>query len=118
MTDSFMHDHQSAVDSFMEDKAIQDLEDAGIYPDPGTDIEVGDLVQTTQEYNSLCTTSGKVIEDFGNKVLIIDDDAETEDNVLEFYKSDLQIIENDNDDYEPTDLEMQQSFGTPWHDWI
>ena len=66
------------------------------------DIEVGDLVQTTQEYNYLCTTSGKVIEDFGNKVLIIDDDAETEDNVLEFYKSDLQIIEPvDKENYPP-----------------
>jgi len=32
--DSLMHNHQSALDSFMEDKAIQDLEDAGIYPDP------------------------------------------------------------------------------------
>mgnify|MGYP003128895607 FL=1 len=32
--DSFMHNHQSALDSFMEDKAIQDLEDAGIYPVP------------------------------------------------------------------------------------
>ena len=29
-----MQNHQSALDSFMEDKAIQDLEDAGIYPDP------------------------------------------------------------------------------------
>lgn len=35
--DSFMHNHQSAVDSFMEDKAIQDLEDAGIYPVPDND---------------------------------------------------------------------------------
>ena len=34
MNDSFMHNHQSALDSFMEDKAIQDLEDAGIYPVP------------------------------------------------------------------------------------
>ena len=34
MTDSFLHNHQSALDSFMEDKAIQDLEDAGIYPVP------------------------------------------------------------------------------------
>ena len=34
MTDSFMHNHQSELDSFMEDKAIQDLEDAGIYPVP------------------------------------------------------------------------------------
>ena len=33
MTDSFMHNHQSALDSQMEDNAIQDLEDAGIYPD-------------------------------------------------------------------------------------
>jgi len=33
MNDSFMQNHQSALDSFMEDKAIQDLEDTGIYPD-------------------------------------------------------------------------------------
>ena len=32
-----MHNHQSALDSFMEDKAIQDLEDAGIYPVPDND---------------------------------------------------------------------------------
>ena len=37
MNDSFMHNHQSALDSFMEDKAIQDLEDAGIYPVPDND---------------------------------------------------------------------------------
>ena len=37
MSDSFMHNHQSALDSFMEDKAIQDLEDAGIYPVPDND---------------------------------------------------------------------------------
>ena len=34
MTDSFMHNHQSALDSQREDKAIQDLEDTGIYPVP------------------------------------------------------------------------------------
>ena len=38
MTDSFMHKHQSALDSFMESKAIQDLEDAGIYPVPDNDV--------------------------------------------------------------------------------
>ena len=37
MSNSFMHNHQSTVDSFMEDKAIQDLEDAGIYPVPDND---------------------------------------------------------------------------------
>ena len=31
--DSFMHNHQSALDSQREDNAIQDLQDAGIYPD-------------------------------------------------------------------------------------
>ena len=113
MTDSFMHNHQSALDSFMEDKAIQDLEDAGIYPDPRDypDIEVGDYVQTTEEYDSLCSISGEVIEDYGNKVVIIDDCAETDDDRLEFQKSDLQIIE-------PTDEEMMDSFGTKWHDWL
>ena len=34
MTDSFMHNHQSALDSQREDDAIQYLEDTGVYPDP------------------------------------------------------------------------------------
>ena len=59
MTDSFLHEHQSALDSQIEEKAIRDLQDAGIYPDP--------------------------------------------DNIEDFEHS---------EDYEPTDLEMQQSFGT------
>ena len=37
MTDSFMHNHQAALDNQMEDNAIQDLEDAGIYPVPDND---------------------------------------------------------------------------------
>tara|TARA_Y100000114_G_scaffold126007_1_gene122276 strand:- start:885 stop:1064 length:180 start_codon:yes stop_codon:yes gene_type:complete len=56
-------------------------------------ITVGDYVKTTKEYNSLCSISGEVIEDYGTKVVIIDDCAETDDDKLEFYKSDLQIIE-------------------------
>ena len=32
--DSFLHNHQSALDSQREDDAIRDLEDAGIYSDP------------------------------------------------------------------------------------
>ena len=111
MTDSFMHNHQAALDSQREDDAIRDLEDAGIYPDPDSDIEVGDYVQTTEEYDSLCSISGEVIEDYGNKVVIIDVCAETDDDRLEFHKSNLQIIE-------PTDEEMMASFGTVWHDWL
>ena len=35
MSDSFMHNHQSALDSQREDDAIQYLQDTGVYPDPG-----------------------------------------------------------------------------------
>ena len=41
--DSFMQNHQSALDSFMEDKAIQDLENAGIYPVPDNDAILENL---------------------------------------------------------------------------
>ena len=34
MCDSFMHEHQSALDSQREDDAIQYLQDTGVYPDP------------------------------------------------------------------------------------
>ena len=60
-------------------------------------ITVGDYVQTTEEYNNFCTVlgrvsfiSGEVVEDYGNKVVIIDDAAETDDDRLEFHKSDLE----------------------------
>ena len=45
MTDSFMQNHQTALDSFMEDKAIQDLEDAGIYPAPDNDAVMEDIYE-------------------------------------------------------------------------
>ena len=50
-------------------------------------ITVGDRVQTI---NTLCPISGEVIVDYGNTVVIIDDDAETYDDRLEFHKSDLE----------------------------
>ena len=62
-------------------------------------ITVGDYVQTTEEYNNFCTVlgrvsfiSGEVVEDYGNKVVIIDDAAETDDDRLEFHKSELETI--------------------------
>ena len=51
--DSFLHDHQSALDSQREDDAIRDLEDAGIYPAPYND----------DPYNVLY---GEVMEEFPN----------------------------------------------------
>ena len=44
-----MHNHQSALDSFMEDKAIQDLEDAGIYPVPDNDAILENLFEDALE---------------------------------------------------------------------
>ena len=55
-------------------------------------IKIGDYVKTTEEYNSLCSISGEVIEDYGDKVVIIDEFAETDDDKLEFYKSDLEEV--------------------------
>ena len=37
--------------------------------------------------------TGTVVEDWGNKVVIIDDDAETLDDKLEFKKSELEFEE-------------------------
>tara|TARA_R100000353_G_scaffold131339_1_gene93189 strand:- start:73 stop:309 length:237 start_codon:yes stop_codon:yes gene_type:complete len=45
MSDSFMHKHQASLDSFMENKAIQDLEDAGIYPVPDNDVIMEDIYE-------------------------------------------------------------------------
>ena len=47
--DSFMQNHQSTLDSFMEDKAIQDLEDAGIYPDPGDYPDNDEIMESLYE---------------------------------------------------------------------
>ena len=43
--DSFMHNHQSALDNQREDNAIQDLEDAGIYPEPDNDAVLENLFE-------------------------------------------------------------------------
>ena len=51
-------------------------------------MNIGDTVQTI---NTLCPISGEVVEDYGNKVVIIDDAAETDDDRLEFHKSDLEV---------------------------
>ena len=63
MTDSFMHNHQSELDSFMEDKAIKDLEDAGIYPVPDNDDILERLFE--EAYNEIKE----------NNILQLDEDA-------------------------------------------
>ena len=61
--DSFMHNHQSALDSFMEDKAIQDLEDAGIYPDPDEENYPPETVEKTWCIYSHLTNEEKTTVD-------------------------------------------------------
>ena len=60
-------------------------------------ITVGDLVQTTKEYNPFSIISGKVIEESDSFVVIEDEESETYDNRLEFRKSDLQLKQLKND---------------------
>ena len=38
MTDSFLHNHQSALDNQREDDAIQYLQDTGVYPYPNDEL--------------------------------------------------------------------------------
>ena len=49
----------------------------------------GDRVQTI---NSLCPISGTIVEIWDNLIVISDDDAETDDDRLEFNVSDLELV--------------------------
>ena len=46
----------------------------------------------------------------------------TDEDVKDYLREDDRIGEyaekKQEEDYEPTDLEMQQQFGVAWHDWI
>ena len=56
-------------------------------------IKVGDYVRATEEYDPWGSISGEVVEDHGNKVLIIDDSAEFDDDLyLLLNKSDLEEV--------------------------
>ena len=48
MMDSFLHEHQSALDSQIEEKAIRELQDAGIYPDPDN---IEDCEEMEEDYD-------------------------------------------------------------------
>ena len=57
-------------------------------------IKIGDVViYRGENWGSLVSVIGKVIEDNGNKVVIQDQDAETDDERLEFKKSELKLLE-------------------------
>lgn len=57
-------------------------------------ITVGDkVIFQGENWGQLVSVIGTVIEDHGNKVVIQDQDAETNDDQLEFKKSELRLLE-------------------------
>ena len=52
-------------------------------------MNIGDRVQTS---NTLCPISGTIVEIWDNLIVISDDDAETDDDRLEFNLSDLELV--------------------------
>ena len=60
MSDSFMHNHQAALDSQREENAIQDLEDAGIYPEPDKDAVLENLYEKYEVSQSIVKDEGTV----------------------------------------------------------
>ena len=52
-------------------------------------MNIGDRVQTI---NALCPISGTIVEIWDNLIVISDDDAETDDDRLEFNVSDLELV--------------------------
>ena len=52
-------------------------------------MNIGDRVQTI---NTLCHISGTIVDIYNNLIVISDDDAETDDDRLEFNVSDLELV--------------------------
>ena len=52
-------------------------------------MNIGDRVQTI---NTLCPISGTIVDIYNNLIIISDDDAETDDDRLEFHIDDLEEV--------------------------
>ena len=52
-------------------------------------MNIGDRVQTI---NTLCPISGTIVDIYDNLIVISDDDAETDDDRLEFHVDDLEAV--------------------------
>ena len=52
-------------------------------------MNIGDRVQTI---NTLCPISRTIVDIYDNLIVISDDDAETDDDRLEFHVSDLEVV--------------------------
>ena len=52
-------------------------------------MKIGDRVQTI---NTFCPISGTIVDIYNNLIVISDDDAETDDDRLEFHVDDLEEV--------------------------
>ena len=95
---------------------------------------------TDYEYKDLCEelpmeTLREILEEILSEEILNKDKEHVKDQVINHYvslisDSDVKDYLREDDrigeyaekkqeeDYEPTDLEMQQQFGVAWHDWI
>ena len=97
--DSFLHNHQSALDSQREDDAIRDLEDGGIYPVPDNTEILEKLFEESYEEIKNNNPLG-----FDEEGIIFAAQCEAQRKFEELP--------------EPTDDEIMSSFGTKWHDGL
>jgi len=56
-------------------------------------MQIKDRVQTIQTFAFGYKIKGRIIEHWGNTVVILDEDVETDDYRLEFKKSELELID-------------------------
>ena len=73
-----------------------------------------DTVEKELKNSSQSDTLDNILENY----ICSCNDKEVKDYLTEYDRIGDILRSNAEEDYEPTDLEMQQSFGTVWHDWI
>jgi len=73
-----------------------------------------DTVEKELRNSSQSDTLDNILENY----ICSCNDKEVKDYLTDYDRIGDILRSKAEDDYEPTDLEMQQSFGTVWHDWI
>ena len=109
--DSFLHNHQSALDSQREDDAIQYLQDTGVTLILMINNFLWRLIMINLTEDQL-TRFINALDKATNNISIQKDD-EVYDDLIQ-----LQTILMDKNNYEPTDNEVMSNFGTKWHDGL
>ena len=75
-------------------------------------------LQETVEKELINSSQSDTLDNILENYICSCSDQEVKDYLTEYDRIGDILRSNAEDDYEPTDLEMQQSFGTVWHDAI